>query len=147
MRYLLLPFSPRYIVLTLAALGTAMLAALVWRDPQDAVHLAVPLGLFSFLTLVGIRDLVQTKHAILRNYPFIAHIASSSKRSARRAPIFFEGDTDGMPFRVKARHRLSARQECARNPPFGTHDDVYPEEHEWMLHSIAPRPPQESCSV
>src|SRR5262245_38873103 len=62
MRYMLLPFTPRYIVFTIAVAGTSTLAALALRYPQALIDLAFPLVFFGFFTLIGIRDVAQTKH-------------------------------------------------------------------------------------
>jgi hypothetical protein len=39
---------------------------------------------FFFFSLLGVRDLVQSKHALLRNYPVIGHIRFFLKISALR---------------------------------------------------------------
>ncbi len=143
MRMLLLPFTPRYIVLTLVLGGTAALAALVYWDPGLSRYFAVPLVLFGFLALVGLRDLIQTKHAILRSYPIAAHmrfILEAIRPEIRQ--YFLESDKDGAPFpRDKRADRLSARQGRADKRPFGTEYDVYGSRYEWLHHSIAPEEP------
>ena len=73
MRYLLLPFTPRYILFTIAILRTFALAAIGLRHPGALPALALPLAVFGALVLLGICDLMQTRHAILRNYPIAAH--------------------------------------------------------------------------
>jgi hypothetical protein len=67
MRYLLLPFTPRYIVLTLVVTGLVLSVVFVWRNPEAALHFAPVIAGFGFLTGVGVHDLLQAKHAILRN--------------------------------------------------------------------------------
>jgi hypothetical protein len=49
--------------------------------------------------LVGLHDLRQTRHAVLRNYPVAAHLRFllESIRPEMRQ-YFFEGDKDGTPF-------------------------------------------------
>ncbi len=74
MRYLLLPFTPRYILLTIALLGTLALAGVAALDPETLPVLSLPLAILGGLLLLGICDLIQTRHAILRNYPIAAHI-------------------------------------------------------------------------
>ena len=143
MRNLLLPFTPRYTLLTLAALGTVLLAALIWRYPQISVHLAVPLGIFSLFTLLGVHDLVQTKHAILRNYPIAAHlrfILEHIRPELRQ--YFFENEKDGMPFPRDKRAIVYQRAKKALDTrPFGTHYDVYRDHYEWLHHSMAAEAP------
>jgi hypothetical protein len=74
MRYLLLPFTPRYILFTIAILATFALGAIGLRHPNALPALALPLAVFGALVLLGICDLMQTRHAILHNYPIAAHI-------------------------------------------------------------------------
>ncbi|MGA7322920.1 MAG: FMN-binding glutamate synthase family protein, partial [Rhodomicrobium sp.] len=66
MRLLFLPFSARYIALTLALAGTVMLATVAYQNADLIGYLTLPLSVFGFLTLVGVRDFFQKKHAILR---------------------------------------------------------------------------------
>ena len=136
MRTLLLPFTRRYIVLTIAFVGTATLAALIYRDPDLSRYLAVPLGVFGFLTLVGLRDLVQKKHAILRNYPIAAHIRFllEAVRPEMRQ-YFFESGKDGAPFPRDKRAIVYQRAKGVLDKrPFGTEYDVY----EFALRMAAP---------
>jgi hypothetical protein len=143
MRPLLLPFSPRYILLTIALAGAAAFAAAAWRAPSNLPYLLMPLAFFGAFVVLGIRDLTQRKHAILRNYPIAAHlrfIFESIRPELRQ--YFFESDKEGMPFPrdkraivyQRAKHELDKR-------PFGTQYDVYRNEYEWMHHSMAPKPP------
>ena len=143
MRTLLLPFTPRYIVLTIAFVGTAALAALIYRDPYLSRYLAVPLGVFGFLTLVGLHDLVQKKHAILRSYPIAAHIRFllEAVRPEMRQ-YFFESGKDGAPFPRDKRAIVYQRAKGVLDKrPFGTEYDVYESRYEWLHHSIAPKQP------
>ena len=99
MRHLLLPFTPRYLLLTLALAGTVALAGLVWRYPAAALYLGFPLGIFTVFAALGVRDLLQTKHAILRNYPIAAHIRFILEHiRPELRQYFFENEKDGMPF-------------------------------------------------
>ena len=59
MRLLVLPFTRRYITLTIAVLGTVALAALVYWDPDLARYLDAILAVFIFLVVVGLYDLLQ----------------------------------------------------------------------------------------
>ena len=51
MRLLFLPFTPRYITLTLAVLGTAALAALIYRDPDLGRYIHALLAVFALLVV------------------------------------------------------------------------------------------------
>ncbi|CAN5913420.1 FMN-binding glutamate synthase family protein [soil metagenome] len=138
---LLLPFSPRFITLTLAVFAMVIFAVALYFDPRSLI-LAIFLGISIFLTSVGVVDLVQKQHAVLRNYPIAAHlrfIAESIRPEIRQ--YFFESDKDGMPF---SRDRRAVVYQRAKNEldvrPFGTTFDVYAAGYEWMSHSIAPTP-------
>ena len=74
METLMLPFSPRFIVLTICAVVTALLLGLGLVDHKLFDIVLVPTLIFGALTLLGIRDLMQKNHAVLRNYPISAHM-------------------------------------------------------------------------
>lgn len=50
-----------------AAIGAASLAGMTWSP-----WMGLPAALFLALSVVGIRDLLQTRHSILRNYGYPA---------------------------------------------------------------------------
>ena len=136
-----LPFSPRFITLTLAVLATFLFGVWLYVD-RHSILLAVLLGISTLLVIVGIIDLFQTSHAVLRNYPIAAHlrfIFEAIRPEMRQ--YFFEGEKDGMPF---SRDRRAIVYQRAKNAldvrPFGTEYDVYAAGYEWMAHSIAPTP-------
>ena len=59
----------------------------------------LPIVIFGALTLLGIRDLLQKNHAVLRNYPISAHIRFLLEESRpEMRQYFFESEKDGMPF-------------------------------------------------
>ena len=131
----------RFLPLVLAALvffgtlGSAMMGEyrfLVWPITATA----------GVLMLVGLWDLAQTKHAIRRNYPILAHIRFFLE--AVRPEIrqyFLEDDVTPTPF---ARNQRSivyqrAKQQIDKRP-FGTQLDLYETGYEWINHSIVPAP-------
>src|SRR5437879_8470217 len=140
---LLLPFSPRYIVLTICAVVTALLTGIGIFDhnPKAWEVLLIPIAIFGALSLLGIRDLLQKNHAVLRNYPISAHIRfllEEIRPEIRQ--YFFEREKDGMPFSRDTRALVSQRGKMQLDKrPFGTQEDVYREGYEWMHHSVAPK--------
>ena len=74
MQALALPFTARFIVLTLCIVATAACVGIATAQSAWLVPLSVPILLFGGLSLLGIRDLFQTRHAVLRNYPISAHL-------------------------------------------------------------------------
>jgi glutamate synthase domain-containing protein 2 len=139
---LLLPFSPRFIVLTICAVVTALLLVLGFYDRKIFDLVLVPLLIFGGLTLLGIHDLVQQNHAVLRNYPISAHMRFLFEEiRPEMRQYFFESEKDGMPFSRDTRAVVYQRAKMVLDKrPFGTQEDVYREGYEWMHHSAAPKP-------
>ncbi len=142
MNILLAPFTSRFLPLTLSVVGTALSAAALILAPQTLVWALIGLGVFGTLTLLGLRDLTQTRHAVLRNYPIAAHLRFLFEgiRPEMRQ-YFFEGDKDGTPFPRDKRAIVYQRAKSQLDKrPFGTQYDVYATQFEWLHHSMAPKP-------
>ncbi|MEM7776043.1 MAG: FMN-binding glutamate synthase family protein [Pseudomonadota bacterium] len=141
MTFLTLPFTSRYILLTIAVVGTVLsgTALVVW---PDIWLLLIPLVVFAAFTVLGLRDLLQSRHAILRNYPIAAHlrfILEGIRPEMRQ--YFFEGEKDGTPFPRDKRAIVYQRAKSVLDKrPFGTQYNVYDSGYEWLNHSMAPRP-------
>ncbi|MGZ5194689.1 MAG: FMN-binding glutamate synthase family protein [Ramlibacter sp.] len=96
--------------------------------------------LFAALVLVGVRDLRQSRHAILRNYPVIGHLRFLFEyvRPELRQ-YFIESDTEAAPFSRAQRSLVYQRAKGAPdNRPFGTQLDVGRQGYEWINHSMFP---------
>jgi len=141
METLLLPFSPRFIVLTICTVVTALLVAEVIFDPEWFDFLLIPILLFGGLSVLGVRDVLQKPHAVLRNYPISAHIRFLLEEiRPEMRQYFFESEKDGMPFSRDIRAVIYQRAKMVLDKrPFGTQEDVYKEGYEWMHHSVAPK--------
>jgi glutamate synthase domain-containing protein 2 len=142
MRFLRTAFELRYSLLTWPVIGlaAALLLAALWPGGRDA--LLVVAVLLAVVVALGLHDLTQTRHAILRNYPVAAHlrfILEGIRPEMRQ--YFFEGDKDGAPFARDKRAIVyqRAKKELDKRP-FGTQLDVYQDEYEWLHHSLAPKP-------
>jgi hypothetical protein len=112
MRSLPLPFQPRFIVYTAVLLITAILL-IEFLIGYTTFFVVVPLILFAALSAVGTLDLIQTRHAVLRNYPLTAHIRFileeirpeirqyfwKAKRTARRSPATSAPSSTSAPSR------------------------------------------------
>ncbi len=135
-------FEGRFLGLTLSV-AVAILCIPGFRVVSNHPRwVALFLVIAIVLVATGIHDLRQERHAILRNYPVIGHLRFFfEKIRPEMRQYFFEGDTDGMPF---PRERRAIVYQRAKNDldkkPFGTQGNVYAEGHEWMLHSITPKP-------
>lgn len=139
MRYLRMAFGPRYIALTLSAAGIFVFAGFTGSDVFGDLFAFLSLACIALVAL-GVRDLVQTRHAVLRNYPISAHLRFllEDMRPAIRQ-YFFEDEKQGAPFSRDARAIVyqRAKKELDKRP-FGTEYDVYAEGYEFARHSIAP---------
>jgi len=141
MRSLLLLLQPRFIAYTAVLLITAILLVdeLYWFPSPYAVILLV---VFGALALLGTMDVIQSRHAVLRNYPLLAHIRFILEEIRPEIRQYFlESEKDGTPFSRDKRALVYQRAKRALDKrPFGTQNDVYASGFEWLDHSIAPRP-------
>ncbi|HEY1151676.1 MAG TPA: FMN-binding glutamate synthase family protein [Pseudoduganella sp.] len=102
-------------------------------------------GVAAALTLVGITDLLQTKRALRRNYPIMAHFRFffEAIRPEMRQ-YFFEDDKEAAPFSRNQRSIVYQRaKKDIDKRPFGTQLDLYEAGYEWINHSIQPAPVQD----
>src|SRR5437868_13160084 len=142
METILLPFSPRITVLTICAVGTALLRGIGIVDHKVFDIVVIPIIIFGALTLLGIRDLMQKSHAVLRNYPISAHLRFLLEEiRPEMRQYFFESEKDGMPFSRDTRAVIYQRAKMVlAKRPFGTQEDAYRDGYEWFHHSVAPKP-------
>ncbi len=144
MQALALAFSPRFIALTLCFVLTVVLIAVIGASiaPRWEWFQLVGVALFGGLTLLGVHDVLQSRHAVLRNYPISAHLRFLLEElRPEMRQYFFESETDGLPFSRTQRAIVYQRAKMALDKrPFGTQLDVYAQGYEWLRHSIAPKP-------
>jgi glutamate synthase domain-containing protein 2 len=135
-----LPLQPRFIVFTAVVLATATLTVMFFFSPS--IYIAIPLAICAALSIVGTVDLIQTRHAVLRNYPLTAHIRFILEEIRPEIRQYFlESEKDGTPFSRDKRAIVYQRAKQALDKrPFGTQNDVYASGFEWLNHSVAPRP-------
>ena len=97
-------------------------------------------ALFAALTLLGIRDILQPSHAVLRNYPVLGHmrfVFEGIRPEIRQYLI--ENDQDEQPFSREQRSLVYQRAKGAEDKrPFGTQEAVYEAGYSWLTHSVAP---------
>jgi glutamate synthase domain-containing protein 2 len=141
MHPLLLPFQARFLVYTLVLLSAAALG-LEFIYGFRSLFIEIPLVVFISLAVVGTVDVMQTRHAILRNYPLSAHIRFILEEIRPEIRQYFlESEKDGTPFSRDKRALVYQRAKRALDKrPFGTQNDVYASGFEWLDHSIAPKP-------
>lgn len=97
----------------------------------------------SLLSLLGLYDVLQNKHSILKNYPIMGHfrfLFEDFRPEIRQ--YFIESDQDALPF---SRMQRSLVYQRAKNEnadkPFGSIIDVYQADYRFMTHALNPCQP------
>lgn len=98
------------------------------------------LGMLSPFILLGIYDMFQTQHAILRNFPVLGHLRYILESLRPEiSQYFIESDLNGRPFNRRQRSIVYQRAKNVRQTvPFGTQLDTTLPGYEWATHSIYP---------
>jgi glutamate synthase domain-containing protein 2 len=128
----------RFATLAVAA-GATLVLLLAWGSGRLSVWWPLLTGA---LAAVGVADLIQTRHSVLRNYPILGHfrfLFESIRPEIRQ--YLLESDTEAVPFSREQRAIVyqRAKQELDKRP-FGTRLDAYAAGFEWINHSLAPAP-------
>ena len=123
-----------FLILVLFTQALIVLLAQFWPMVWWAELVAIP------VSILGLHDMYQDRHAILRNFPVLGHFRYAFE--AIRPEIqqyFIERQTDGRPFSREQRSVVYQRAKKEIDTvPFGTQLAVYGDSYEWMAHSIAP---------
>jgi len=133
-------------VAALAALAAALLSVAVLVSSGWWI----PAAVVAAFAAVGIYDLVQRKHSVLRNYPVLGHMRFLLE--ALRPEIqqyFIERNFDGRPFDRDVRSLIYERAKgTAAESAFGTERDIDQVGYEYLVHSAQPvDPPDEPFRV
>jgi glutamate synthase domain-containing protein 2 len=130
-------FPMRYAVLV--GLGLTFLLCLFARIAFHADNLLLLIASGAAVAL-GIRDLRQTPHSILRNYPVVGHIRFMLEHfRPELRQYFLESDNEAVPFSRQQRSLVYQRAKADSDKrPFGTQLDVQARGYEWLNHSLAP---------
>ncbi|MEG9227199.1 FMN-binding glutamate synthase family protein [Aeromicrobium sp. Sec7.5] len=126
----------------LAGAATVYLGATTDAWFLDAVGVVVVL-----LGLVGVHDLVQTRHSITRNYPIVGHLRFLLEHIRPEIQQYFvETNTAGTPFDRETRDLVYDRAKGNHGEePFGTERDVNAVGYEFVAHSMRARPKPDSA--
>src|SRR5688572_30382332 len=92
--------------------------------------------------VVGVHDLVQRRHSILRNYPIIGHARFLLEEIRPEIQQYFvESNTEGRPFDRVTRDLMYDRAKGNHGEkPFGTQRDVNEVGYEFVAHSLQAKP-------
>ncbi|KAF1722563.1 FMN-binding glutamate synthase family protein [Pseudoxanthomonas wuyuanensis] len=126
----------RYLAYAASLLLTLLTLALALRWPQWGWATLV----FGLLALLGSWDLLQTRSTLRRNYPILAHFRYGLESVGPEIRQYFiEGDTAEVPFSRQQRSLVYQRAKGVMDVvPFGSQQDVYSVDYEWINHSMAP---------
>ena len=126
MRALFLPFTARFATYTIVVAMTAFLLTLD-VEGNTQLYVVIPLIVFIGLTVIGLVDLIQARHSVLRNYPLTAHIRFILEEIRPEIRQYFlESEKDGTPFSRDKRAIVYQRAKHALDKrPFGTQNDVH----------------------
>ncbi|MEO1790479.1 MAG: glutamate synthase-related protein, partial [Pseudomonadota bacterium] len=123
-------FFAGIVVLAVISLGLLFVSAWFW----------IPTVLFGALSLLGLYDITQTKHAVTRNYPVLGHLRfllEEIRPEIRQYLI--ESDQDESPFSREERSLVYQRAKGVEDKrPFGTQQKIYEAGYAWLTHSIVP---------
>jgi glutamate synthase domain-containing protein 2 len=128
----------RYAAFWASLAGTLLFGAMI----PLSLWFAAPFAACAFLALIGIWDLLQTRQSLRRNYPIMAHLRFMlEKIRPEIRQYFLESDTDGTPFNRSKRSVVYQRAKGELDKrPFGTQQDIYGSNFEWINHSLVPVP-------
>ena len=132
-------------MLSAALAATLLYLAIV--GPWEWWILAAPITL---IAVVGIYDLVQRRHSVLRNYPVLGHLRFLLEAVRPELQQYFiERNFDGRPFDRDVRSLIYERAKgTAAELSYGTERDIDQDGYEYLVHSTAPvDPPQEPFRV
>ncbi|WP_406211413.1 FMN-binding glutamate synthase family protein [Kitasatospora sp. NBC_01560] len=97
-------------------------------------------GPLTALLLLAVRDLLQKRHAVLRNYPVVGRLRFVLEAIRPEVQQYFvERDFDGRPFDRSVRSIVYERAEGTdAEEPFGTELDLYDSGREFLVPSMSP---------
>lgn len=93
------------------------------------------------ILVLGIYDVVQKQHSILRNFPVLGHFRFLMEFFRPEIQQYFIADDhEELPFNREIRTIIYERSKNVRDTiPFGTSRDINAVGYTWVLHSLAPK--------
>ena len=124
----------RFAPFALVVLALIAAAALGWWVVAE---------LLALLAAVGVYDLVQRRHSVLRNYPLLGHMRFALEAIRPELQQYFiERNFDGRPYDRDTRTSIYQRAKGLKDEQaYGTERDLNVPGAEWLLHSAAPLDP------
>jgi len=124
-----------FVLISITSTLLILLISQYWPPISWLFIIALP------LILLGIYDILQKKHTLLRLYPVIGHgryMFESIRPEMQQ--YFVESDINGTPINREFRSLVYQRAKGHNDTrPFGTQFDVYRSGYEWVNHSLNPK--------
>ncbi|WP_416365397.1 FMN-binding glutamate synthase family protein [Sphingobium sp. JS3065] len=140
--------KPRLSRFTAWILVVALFLAGLALEPQSPGQWTL-VAIAGLLSLLGLWDMVQTRHAVLRNYPVIGHvrwIVELVRPEIRQ--YLLEEEDKAIPFSRAQRSLVYRRAKgVSSDHPFGTLLDPYARDYEFIQHSMLPAVPADPRSL
>ena len=124
--------------LFVALIAITFMLGTYWRPALWSLIVTLP------LFALGVWDSLQTRHAVLRNFPLLGHFRYLLELIRPEINQYFiESNTDGRPFDRESRSLIYRRSKHQlQTMPFGTQKDVEEPGYEWINHSMNARTPE-----
>jgi glutamate synthase domain-containing protein 2 len=128
-----LPFALACVLTALVVVLAILTGAVAW-----VVVAVVPAAVVA----LGVHDLAQHRHSILRNYPLLGHMRFLLEKVRPELQQYFvERNFDGRPYDRDTRTSIYERAKGVKDEQaYGTERDVAEPGYEWLLHSAHPVP-------
>ena len=122
----------KFILLSIVLTVLIIITAQFWQPILWSFIIIIP------LILMGVFDVLQTKHTIRRNFPVIGRFRYTLEDIRPEIMQYFvETDTEGRPLNRIFRSLIYQRAKKINDTtPFGTQMNVYRSGYEWMDHSM-----------
>ena len=130
-----MPFRPLFFIISISSILGTLFLGQFWDDAYTLLWLLIP------LLILGLYDIFQRQHTILKLYPVIGHFRFLFESIRPEIQQYFvESNTNGMPVNREFRALIYQRAKGQRDTrPFGTVFDVYRNGYEWVNHSLSPK--------
>lgn len=121
-------------VASVLALGLTAIAAVAWGWHWS--YIVVPF----LVSALGVHDMLQRRHAVLRNYPIVGHFRYLIETVRPEIQQYLvDSDTDEVPFARLQRSVVYQRAKgVADSRSFGTKLELSEAGYEWINHSVTP---------
>ena len=124
----------KFILISIIVVVLIVGIAVFWQSILWSLIIIMP------LIIIGIYDILQTKHTIRKNFPLIGNLRYLLEKIRPEIMQYFvETDTEGTPINRQFRSLIYQRAKGSNDTmAFGTQADVYRAGYEWMNHSLYP---------